>query len=89
MLQTQLLAFAAFGGATALRFTHAVVPNCSYSWSAVHGDDEPNMQAYAALSETFMDIVSLNQELDENETPWKEIVYWMDDILTEVMGCVD
>ena len=47
------------------------------------------MQAYAALSETFMDIVSPNQELDENETPWKEIVYWMDDILTEVMGCVD
>jgi len=90
MIHRQVLAvaFATFGGASALRFTRTV-PNCSYSWSAVHGDEEPNMQAFAALSETFMDIVSPNEELDENETPWKEIVYWMDDILTEVMGCVE
>ena len=86
-IQSQVLAFAAFGRVTALRFTRAV-PNSSYSWSAVHGDEEPIMQAYAALSETFVDIISPNQELDDNETPWKEIAYWMDDILTEVMGCV-
>ena len=54
--------FQAFGGATALRFTYAV-PEFSSSGSAGHGDEEPNLQTYTALSETFMDIVFPNQGL--------------------------
>ena len=71
------------------RVVRSLVPNCSYSWSALHGDEEPNMQAFTALSETFMDVVASNDALDVTVTPWKEIVLWMDDILTDVMGCVD
>jgi hypothetical protein len=55
----------------------------------VHGDEEPNMQAFTALSETFMDVVASNDKLDVTMTPWKEIVLWMDDILTDVMGCLE
>jgi len=83
-----VVAFVALREVRALRFARGV-PNCSYSWSALHGDEEPNMQAFTALSETFMDVVASNDALDVTVTPWKEIVLWMDDILTDVMGCVD
>ena len=83
-----IVTFVALREVRALRFARGV-PNCSYSWSALHGDEEPNMQAFTALSETFMDVVASNDALDVTMTPWKEIVLWMDDILTDVMGCVD
>jgi hypothetical protein len=83
-----LLALAGLCELMALRFERSM-PNCSYAWSAVHGDEDPNMVAYTALSETFMEVVAPNDKIDETEAPWTEIVTWMDAILIDVMGCVD
>ena len=72
----------------ALRLERSM-PNCSYAWSSAHGTDDPNMVAYNSLAKTYMEVVAPNDNIHDTEAPWSEIVTWMDDILFDVMGCVD
>ena len=62
-------------------------PNCSYSFTTMHGHVNPNMRAYDAMVQAYMDIVDPT-DMDKTQSPWTDFVYWMDDILTDVMGCV-
>ena len=48
-----------------------------------------NMVAYNSLATTFMEVVAPNEDIHVTEAPWSEIITWMDDILIDVMGCVD
>jgi len=83
-----LLALAGLCEIVALRFERSM-PNCSYAWSSAHGTDDPNMVAYNSLANTYMEVVAPNDDIHDTEAPWSEIVTWMDDILIDVMGCVD
>jgi len=83
-----LLTLAGLCEIVALRFERGM-PNCSYAYSVVHGTDDPNMVAYNSLAKTYMEVVAPNDDIDETEAPWSEIITWMDDILIDVMGCVD
>ena len=65
------------------------MPSCSFAQKAVHGTDDPNMVAKNSLATTFMEVVAPSDDIHVTEAPCSEINTWMDDILIDVMGCVD
>uniref|UniRef100_A0A7S1AQY9 VWFD domain-containing protein n=1 Tax=Noctiluca scintillans TaxID=2966 RepID=A0A7S1AQY9_NOCSC len=63
-------------------------PNCSYAFKQSHGAENPDMKAYDTLVDAFMESVDQETDLDNGQTPWANISYWLDDILTDAMHCV-